>query len=610
MRHLSVLLWGLTMLAGWPAATMAAEAAGGEYDLWAQVNDFHATPDKVRTEQQPRLWDQLGSRTNEGARQDATTNGYSARKSGGTWIFRIAGNVPEIRTMCWQHVIFQADAGKGTYYLLRYRARGQRRNYQPLAVLAISGVDGKGKAATAPLLDASEVINDDRWHVVLGKVAAPITVKSIEAQLSTVGSEATIEIGGCSLYAAMPKVAAEFAPVAGKSGKSSSFRAIDLSAAFNGDARAALDRSLGAHGKIVDGGALPAGSLMAGAVPFRVGQTGKNIITPPSDPKANQGTVNVLGTELSKINYKRVARDDRIKVAAAGKASEVYFLLVSEMAPTIGRYSLPSIPLQLFNTDTFAVEIVYAEGEADWAFPYSLADQGHSLQRAVGEYVVPANPNRELKSLVFHNRFYGASFNLAAVTLNGGPAATLTPSRVNPAAYRVAKVSPPATQPARLTAKGNRLTIETGDYLCQLDCTNGFAISRLAHKWSPQDPIALGAQSGLEVRVGERVLAGRDLRLEKLTTSGGTAVISLLSKDAAIPLRLTIQISASSPQQIAFGAVAANLGTSPLATQIRFPVLKGLALGGLPDTWMFFPQCRNVLTNEPGTYFAPTIGPL
>ncbi len=217
----------------------------------------------------------------------------------------------------------------------------------------------------------------------------------------------------------MPKVAAEFAHPPITAGKKRSFRNLDLSHLFNDDAQAAIERSLKAHGKVVDWDNLPEGSRMAaGAVPLMLGPAGKNIVTPPSDPNANRGTVNVLGTELSKANYKRVARDDRIAVPASGKASEVYFLLVSEMAPAIGRYSLPRIPLQLFNADTFAVEIVYAAGDADWAFPYSIADRGYCLQRAMGAYVVPADPARELKSIVFHNRFYGASFNLAAVTLN------------------------------------------------------------------------------------------------------------------------------------------------------------------------------------------------
>jgi len=608
MRRIPVILLGLIMLVGLPSAMIAIEPAGGGYDLLARVNDFEATPDKIRAEQQPRLTDQMGGQTAERSRQSSATNAYAAHKDGRAWIFRIAGSVPEIRAMRWQHLMGRQDAAAGPYYVLRYRAKGQRRDYHPLAVLALGGTGAKGQAVTAPLLDSSEVINDDHWHIILGKMATGISIKSIEVQLSTVGSEAAVEIAACSFHAALPNIAADFAQPLITTDKSKWFHTVDLSSLFNDDSRAALERTLKVHGKVVDWATLPKGSLVtADAVPLMLG-AGKNIVVPPRDPKANQGTVNVLGTELSKINYKRVARDDRIAVPVSGKASEVYFLLVSEMAPAIGRYALPSIPLQLFNADTFVVEIVYARGEADWAFPYSLADRGYCLQRATGAYVVSADPGRELKSIVFHNRFYAASFNLAAVTLNSGPATTLTPSRVNPPPYRVASVTRPAPQHAKLVKDGNRLTIENGDYLCQIDCTRGFEISRLAHKWSSA-PLALGAGSGLEVYLGNRVLTGRDFKLEKLTTAGSIATISLLSKDSSVPLRMTVQISADSTQQLTLGAVAANTGTSPLAANIRFPVLKGLAIDGLPDSWMFFPQCRNVCTKEPGTYFAPNDRP-
>lgn len=609
MRRIPVILLGLIVFGSLPSTMTAIEPVAHEYELLAPVNDFQPTPDKIRAEQQPRLTDQMGGQTTGSSRQSSATNAYSAHRDGWTWVFRIAGSVPEIHAMRWQHLIGRADTA-GPYYVLRDRAKGQRRDYNPLAVLAVSRIGDNGQAVTVPLLNSSEVINDDRWHTILGKMSAAIPINSIEVQLSTVGSEAVLEISACSFHAALPIVAAEFAQPLITTDKSKRFRTVDLSGLFNDDSQLALERSLKVHRKVVDGATLPKGSLItADAVPLMLGRAGKNIVTPPSDPTANQGTVNVLGTKLSKTNYKRVARDDRITVPVSGNASEVYFLLVSEMSPTIGRYALPSIPLQLFNADAFAVEIVYAQGDADWAFPYSMADQGYCLQRATGMYVVSADPNRELKSIVFHNRFYGASFNLAAVTLNAGPATTLTPSLVNPPPYRVASVSRPAPQPAKFVKNGNRLTVENGDYLCQIDCTSGFEISRMAHKWSSEAPLTLGSDSGLEVHLGHRVLTGRDFQLDTFTTADSTATISLSSKDSSVPLRMTVKISADSEQQLAFSAVAANTGKAPLAASIRFPVLKGLGIGGVPDTWMFFPQCRNVCTKQPGTYFAPNDRP-
>lgn len=43
---------------------------------------------------------------------------------------------------------------------------------------------------------------------------------------------------------------------------------------------------------------------------------------------------------------------------------------------------------------------------------------------------------------------------------------------------------------------------------------------------------------------------------------------------------------------------AHNTGKKELRADIRFPVLKGLRLGEQKDTWLFFLQYCNVITNE------------
>ena len=118
------------------------------------------------------------------------------------------------------------------------------------------------------------------------------------------------------------------------------------------------------------------------------------------------------------------------------------------MAPTVGRYSLPSVPLRLANIDAFAVELIYATGDSDWAFPYSLADGGFCIQRFVAAYAVPADSERELKAVVFHNRFYGGNFDVAALTLNVGKAAVIPREIRDPPSYRSASRPRPATRRA------------------------------------------------------------------------------------------------------------------------------------------------------------------
>ena len=605
MSHSALLGIGAVIAVFAGSTVMAADSS---WQVLAEVGEFAATPDKIRAEQRPRVVDRMSGQDAEAGGAKATT-AYAATGTGRQRMFRVLGRVPDIRAMRWESPLSPRDIGATPYYVIRYKAKGQRRDHHPMPVIAVSGVDAKNEPASLPLLDCSEVINDGLWHVVVGRHDSQMTVRAVEVQLGTVDSEATLELAVCTFHSGLPHVAAGFAHEPAKAADGE-FRSLDLGALFNDEYAAAADRVLKAHGKFVDGGSLfSAERIAVGGVPFTLKTAGKNIVAPPSDPKANTGTVNVLGTELAKRNYHRMARQDKIEVPVGGKAGEICFILVTEMAPTIGRYALPKIPLRLHNIDTFAVEIVYAQGDSDFAFPYSIADRGHSLQRMTGAYAVPADPAREIEAVVFENRYYGASFNLAAVTLNAGPAKILTQELRAPPAYRAGVTIGPSKGPAKITKAGKSCTIQNGNYLIELDWSAGFSIKRLAHRWSPDTEIALDPTSGLEVVVGDKILTGRSFEVRKAGVTNEGLGIVLGSTDAAVPLGVSLFVTCDASSQIKFRARVHAEADKPTGATIRFPVLKGLAIGDLADTWIYFPQCRNVCTSQPGTYLAPNDRP-
>ncbi len=203
MRRIAMMalaLWAMTL---GPSSTVTAiEPAGAGYDVLSRANEFRPLPDTIRPDQQPRVRDQMGGQAIAAPSEGMATPAYSAHKDGRAWVFRIAGSVPDVRSMCWRCTVARQDAARLPYYVLRYRAKGERRDYHPLAVVAVGGAAAKGQTVTVPLLDCSEVINDDRWHVILGQMSTAITVDTIEVQLSTVGSEAAVEIGACDFHSA------------------------------------------------------------------------------------------------------------------------------------------------------------------------------------------------------------------------------------------------------------------------------------------------------------------------------------------------------------------------------------------------------------------------
>lgn len=289
------------------ALVPAASGQPSAWNLLADRKEFAATPDKIRAEQRPNSIDRItGQAVGDAASQEAVA-GYSAQRTLKGFRFRVQGNVPDVRTMRWDCPLPPRDAAKTPYYALRYRARGQRRNHQPLAVVAVSGVDAKGQPTTVPLLDCAQVLNDGLWHVIIGKTSLPATVKVLQVLLSTVDSEATLEIDECGFHADRPSVPEAFVHQVLDGDVGNGFRCLDLSALCNDTYTVAVERAITRFGLIVDGGNPFADErITVRGVQFEVRRHGKNIAVPASDPKANTGTVNVLGTELEKLRHFQV----------------------------------------------------------------------------------------------------------------------------------------------------------------------------------------------------------------------------------------------------------------------------------------------------------------
>ena len=119
----------------------AASGQPSEWNLLSDMKEFAATPDKVRAEQRPNTIGRMTGQTVGDAAGREAVAGYSVKRTVKGFRFRVRGNVPDVRTMRWDCPLPPRDAAKTPYDALRSRSRGQRRNRQPWAVVAVSGVD-------------------------------------------------------------------------------------------------------------------------------------------------------------------------------------------------------------------------------------------------------------------------------------------------------------------------------------------------------------------------------------------------------------------------------------------------------------------------------------
>jgi uncharacterized protein DUF6259 len=559
---------------------------------------WEAVIEQVAPNQKPVRKNRHDGPSNEQAPSDEPA--YQVNLNDNTATFEVCGNVPYQGTMIWSATLQSPiSPGPDTYYSLRYRAHGIERSHSAVAVLATTGKDSEGKPASQPLLTADQTLNDNRWHTLVGKRSFSCPMDALRVQLTTSDHLGAFEIGQLSFHNSLPEVEVHLTgehPL--KPAEGTRFGPVDLSSQFNDSFAASCRRALDQYGVVVDSGSPQAATA---GIPFEIAKGEHNLIRPQEDRSPNAEPVDLLGTKTTRHYFKPHGRDDLTTVAIGKRASEVFFVMATESQLSEHCYARPAWPRPIDDIENVAVELQYADGRRDFAFPYSLADEGFLVRRGVAAYVVPADPERELANFVLHNRLFGKTFSLAALTLN------TSPTRVVP---EVLTSDPPIHvpqlphRPATIQRDGDRITLSNTFYDLLVDCSQGFSLMSMDNRWADTH-INLHPSSGLEVAIDDTILTGRAFETTSIELDGNSVAIRLKSLLPEIPLTLYVQLAIDDTPQVTMNLTAENTGTAPVEATVRFPVLHEVTIDNCDDTWLFFPQYRNVITNDQGAYFAP-----
>ena len=512
--------------------------------------------------------------------------------------FEVDGRTSSQRTMVWQGRFNSTLSGE--YFSFRYRARGIERSNSPRAVLEASGEDAAGQLVSEPFLTVEQVVNDARWHTVIGKRTKDFPINAFRIQVTTSDSIGSLEIGWISFYPTCHtiRVVPELGDAAAGDFDDTAFQRLDLTDFFNDSCAESLHRALDRYGMVVDGGC-PYDRV---GIPFEIGLA--RLIRPNDDPTRNAEPVDLLDSKTTRHYYKPQGRDDLITIPVGKRASEVFFIMAAEMPPRESCYVRPAWPRPVDDIESLAVELQYADGERDFAFPYSLADRGFMVRRALAAYAVPADPKRELARFVLHNRQPGKTFSLGAVTVNTSPDRFVPEMSIDGPPVHVPDLPKPLQRPATVRRHGDHLTLSNTYFDLVLDCRQGFSIASLRQRYS-ETKVPLSPSSGLEIELADTILTGRAFKTESIEVEANTAEIHLTSLVPEIPLDLAVQIAIDDSPQVTMNLVVENGGQQPLEPIIRFPVLRDVQIGDCDDTWLFFPQYRNVITNQCGAYLTP-----
>lgn len=532
----------------------------------------------------------------------------SVSRSEESLAFTVQGRVPELQTMRWTMDVAEPVAGAYRYYLIRYKARGINRDYTRSPVLTVSGKNAAGEAVSQSLIDCTQVINDDRWHVMIGKADIGFRVDTVTVQVQTTDSLGVFSLDHVILSGELPDTAglARGLNAGLRTGlPSGSFRPVSLDTRFNDSLTESRERTLAQHGVIVDcyDDSAYEGSLIEG-VPLRLSSGGNNLITTFVDRSVNDGETEFMGRKVPKKYFFPVSRDDSVSVEVDGNASEVFLLLAADLPPTTRRYGITDTTFHINDVEQVSVEVTYADGGTDLLFPYSLADEGFVIRRALGAYVVPVDADRALKSVTLRNRYFAATVSLAALTLNTSSDRAFPELVAEPEVIHVPDLPEPEQREPYLTYKDNVILAGNGYYELAIDCSDGFAIRKIANRWSAGADTALDADSGLRIDLGGRVLSGKDFETTGVAVDGHTATLTLKGKAADNPLALSITLTIDDSPEACLRMSVTNTAADAVQPQVQFPFLGGVRIDNVGATWMCFPKYRNVISNQPGYHFA------
>ena len=555
---------------------LAQPAADSSYSITLSAGRWKSRPDLV-----------TGREPNPGAVQP---EGTALR-------FASEGPVSHPRSSKWTYRMEGEDLSQFAYVVLEYKA--QWLEEEPREVLTV--MTGDAPTKLVPLAIATDLITDGRWHKLIARRELPRSPSELLLTLDSQDSRCYLTVRSLRFVASPAGfgVALQHEPGTTEVG----FRTIDLQKQFD----ASYDHLLSSllerpHDSIVnDSGAyFRSQAVTISGVPFQVGTAGNNLVSPPPPPAANDDIIENFGVKVKRSKVAPISRDSLTEISVGVPASEVFMLIAAEF-PSKRQHSGGATCMSVEDVEWFAVELQYEDGTDDFAFPYSIQDGRHVIQRMLGAYVVPASSGT-LKRVILHNRMLAGNIHLAALTVNTGKRRLFPQLIEQPQQAAQVSVEPPVRTPYA-KRKGSVLALGNSYIDLAIDTSNAFAITSLKNHWLETAAMALRPSPGLEVAANGKQLLPTDFKISAIRAIPNGFEVTYRSRLAEVPLDLVASVSVESNPEARFLLTAVNKSAGPLDVNIRFPRVSGLRIGANADLWYMFPKYRNALSNLQGTYY-------
>ena len=285
-----------------------------------------------------------------------------------------------------------------------------------------------------------------------------------------------------------------------------------------------------------------------------------------------------------------LADQSPLAVALSHATGELFLLVWSKIPPYDGDLGPSRVPIAPIDQgERFTIKLTYGDDTAEEAIPFDVGQNRYGLDNGIALYVLHPDAGRVLKRLAFQDRTYKSSFALVALTCNLDepilPEAALGgPDAWYPAVDRSAL----STSKGEISVTDGRAVLSDGSVGVALDIKDGLtweSLGRPAGKQLVLDGSGLFAVRPADAWVGSDRWKTADA---KALQHGVSVVLEYQEKNAN--LKGVLKLTLAGGGQIRAELTLTNQGTEPFLGRVKFPILEGIRLGSVEDTWCFIPS--------------------
>ena len=457
---------------------------------------------------------------------------------------------------------------------IRYRARGTAPWGDYL--LWLSGAEGGMPQQSERVISLSQVETDDQWHVLVLPFSADFAATHAAVQVCSKAERGDVWIDTVRFSARRPRFGvSEMLPVSQGWGESMLARENARPVAVPDEDTKPLDRALRAMGL---SSWFPQGDICVRGVPFRLAADEPKALMTPDD-------IDEMAT---------------LEVGESG--SELYLLLAAQLPATDGSRMGDPVPMrQTSAPERFVFRVDYADGVTDEMFPICVASGRHELRNGPEVYCLTGLRDEEIASVSLRNRMESGKLWLAAATVNGGPGMTQEPD--------VQTIPPLAATRDDAPGRGRIITNEGGFLIANdllaadVQTRDGVRLRALSSPLLQATEIAVEPGPLFSIGRGETTLTSEQVSVgEPVVEAKGERTVLRIPVDGTaggVPLKGELRLTVGDGPDIGMELDLEQASGEVFTPKISFPLVNGLRIGSVEDTWYLWARKGGIISNRP-----------